>query len=174
MRFVDLPNHAPPTNKKISIQVLQKTLEDAGIEYLVTLPETPYELFLKNVAESSAIRIIQVTRESEGMAICAGLTYGGKKAAWLGSYKGFYNSLDSFIGTARRLQASFLILISDEEIPPARAAQDPEMGRYAAAIAKAIDLPCLEVRSTGELVRIREALEKTATSTQPIAVALYW
>ncbi len=174
MRFVDLPNHAPPTNKKISIQVLQKTLEDAGIEYLVTLPETPYELFLRNVAESSAIRIIQVTRESEGMAICAGLTYGGKKAAWLGSYKGFYNSLDSFIGTARRLQASFLILISDEEIPPARAAQDPEMGRYAAAIARAIDLPCLEVRSTEELVKIREALDKTANSNQPIAVALYW
>ncbi|MBI4288632.1 MAG: hypothetical protein HY671_09425 [Chloroflexi bacterium] len=174
MRFADLPNHTPATGKKISLQALKTVLEECGIEYLVALPESPYELFLKDIAEHSTIRIIQVTREAEGMAICAGLTYGGGKAAWLGSYKGFYNSLDTLIGTARRVQASFLILISDEEIPPARAVHDPEMGRYAVALARAIGLPCLEVRTTEELARVRQAMEQTTGGIQPVAVALYF
>jgi hypothetical protein len=88
MRIIEMPGHIPDTSNRISMDALRLAIEGSGIEYLVTLPESPYEVLLRELLKSSFIKIIQVCRESEGMSICSGLTYGGKVAALLCSYKG--------------------------------------------------------------------------------------
>ena len=174
MRIIEVPGHIPQTPNNISTDAVRQALERSGIEYLVTIPETPYETLLRDLLQGSSMEIVQVCRESEGMGICSGLTYGGKRAAMLCSFKGLYNSIDSLLGVALRTQASFLLLISEAGTSAASVAADPERGQHSAALLKALEIPFSEVASTDELSRIDEALAQTEKGTQPVAVILHW
>ncbi|MDP7525523.1 MAG: hypothetical protein QF713_04220 [Dehalococcoidales bacterium] len=173
MRIIGIPGHVPQTSQRISTDAVRQALERAGITYLVTIPETPYETLLRDLLHDSSIEIVQVCRESEGMGICSGLTYGSKRAALLCSFKGLYNSIDSLLGVALRTEASFLLLIS-EAGTSAAAASDPERGQHSAALLKALEIPFSEVESTEGLSRIDEAVAQTENGTQPVAVILHW
>lgn len=164
----------PTVSNSISVDTVRQVLEEEGIEYIVTLPESPYELLLRDLLQSSSIKIVQVCRESEGMGICSGLTYGGKRAALLCSFKGFYNSIDSLLGVALRTQASFLMLISEAEASTEHIAPNPERGQHSVALLKALEIPYYQVHSTEELHIIKEAVAQTGSNTQPVAVILRW
>ncbi len=174
MRVVNIPGHVPDVTDRISNDAVRQVLEESGIEYLVTLPESLYEVLLRDLIKSSPIKIIQVCRESEGIGICSGLTYGGKKAATLYSFKGFYNSIDSLQGCAVRTESSFLMLISEASAQTKAGARDPEGGCFTADLLKALMIPYYEVTSNAELPVIKQALEQTKTSTKPVAVILRW
>ncbi len=101
--------HVPVKSETLSQDAVERALRESRIEYLVFLPESPYELLLDHLIDDRTIRLVPVARESMGISICAGLTYGGKRAAWLASYKGFYNCIDSYLGVGRQLRSSFLL-----------------------------------------------------------------
>ena len=174
MRVIEMPGHIPDTSKKISMPALKLALEGAGIEYLVTVPESPYEVLLGELILGSPIKIIQVCRESEGFSICSGMTYGGKTAALLCSYKGLYNSMDSLLGVALKTRASFLLLISEAEQTAEKIAKSVEHGRHSVALLNIAQVPYYEVRSDSDLPMIDEALARTKDSIKPLAVLLRW
>jgi sulfopyruvate decarboxylase TPP-binding subunit len=174
MRVIEMPGHIPETSNRISAAALKLALEGAGIDYLVTLPESPYEVLLRELLQGSSLKIIQVCRESEGLSICSGLTYGGKTAALLCSYKGLYNSMDSLLGVALKTRASFLLLISEAEQTAEKIAKSVEHGRHSVALLNIAQVPYYEVRSDSDLPMISEALARTKDSIQPLAVLLRW
>lgn len=174
MRVIEIPGHIPETSDRISTNALRLTLEEAGIEYLVTLPESPYEVLLSELINGSPIKIIQVCRESEGVSICSGLTYGGKTAALLCSYKGLYNSLDSLLGVALKTRASFLLLISEAEQTAEKIARSIEHGRHSVALLNIARIPYYEIKSDSDMHMIDEALARTKESSHPLAVLLRW
>ncbi|GEM_PF-3423184 len=174
MRTVDIPGHVPEVSDKLPTAAVKQAILDAGIEYLVVLPETPYELLLRDLIKTQDIKLVQVARESQGMSICSGLTVGGKRAALLCSFKGLYNSIDSLLGVARRTEASFLILVSEAGVSPDRAKLDPELGRHSAKLLKALDIPFYEVWDGKDLHLVKVAVAETKGNTQPVAVILRW
>lgn len=174
MRIVNIPGHIPEVSDKLSTEAVKRAVEESGIEYLVTLPETPYELLLRELLQSPSLKIVQVARESQGMGICSGLTYGGKKAALLCSYKGLYNAIDSLLGVALHTEVSFLIVISEADVPPHRAATDPEGGRHSAALLEALKIPYYEVWTSEDAFLIQKAAAQTENSPRPVAVILRW
>ena len=174
MRVIEIPGHIPDASKMISVAALRKALEKSGIEYLVTLPESPYEVLLRELLQGSALKIIQVCRESEGMSICSGLTYGGKTSALLCSYKGLYNSMDSLLGVALKTQASFLLLVSEAEQTIEKIAKSAEHGKHSVALLTTTQIPYYEIKSDNDMHLIDEALAQTKTHTHPIAILLRW
>ncbi|MBP1697856.1 MAG: comD [Deltaproteobacteria bacterium] len=174
MRVVDIPGHVPDLTDRISNDAVRQVLEDLRLDYLVTVPESLYEVLLKDVIQKSSMKIVQVCRESQGISICSGLTYGGKKAAILCSFKGLYNSIDSILGVALHCQVSFLMLLSEASAMGKKAADNPERGCHTASLLKALDIPYFEVSSDKELFRIKEAAAQTENNTQPVAVILRW
>ncbi|MBI2917981.1 MAG: hypothetical protein HYY01_08295 [Chloroflexi bacterium] len=174
MRVIDIPGHVPEVSDKISSEAVRQALEESGIEYLVTLPESPYEQLLRDLLQGSRMKVVQVARESQGMAVCCGITYGGKRSALLCSYKGLYNSIDSLLGVALRTQSSFLVLVSEAGVSPERAALDPERGRHSVALLQALKIPYYEVWTTDDLNLIRKAMAETEGNTQPVALVLRW
>ena len=174
MRVLEIPGHVPDVTDKISSDAVRQALEDLGLDYLVTVPESLYEVLLKDMIEKSPIRLLQVCRESQGISLCSGLTYGGKKAAILCSFKGLYNSIDSILGVALHCQVSFLMLLSEARAMAKNAADNPERGCHTSSLLKALDIPYFEVSSDEELFRIKEAAAQTENNTQPVAVILRW
>jgi len=174
MRVIEIPGHVPDVTDRITNDAVKGALEDLGIEYLVTLPESLYEVLLQDVIQNSSMKIVQVCRESEGVSICSGLTYGGKKAALLCSFKGLYNSIDSLLGVALHTQVSFLMLLSEASAMGKDVSGNPERGCHTAALIKALDIPFYEVNSNAEIFRINEAAAQTKNNTQPVPVILRW
>lgn len=168
--------HVPVKSKTLSQDAVERALRESGIEYLVFLPESPYELLLDHLIDDRTIRLIPVARESMGISICAGLTYGGKRAAWLASYKGFYNCIDSYLGVARQLRSSFLMLISESALAkdPNFKAHHPEGGFHSEALLQALRIPYYEVYNDAEASKICQAVNDTATASEPVAVVLRW
>jgi sulfopyruvate decarboxylase TPP-binding subunit len=174
MRVIDMPGHIPDASSRISVAALRQALEASGIEYLVTLPESPYEVLLRELLHDSAIKIIQVCRESEGMSICSGLTYGGKTSALLCSYKGLYNAMDSLLGVALKTQASFLLLVSEAEQTIEKIAKSSQHGKHSMALLTTAQIPYYEIKSDNDMHLIDEAIAQTKTDTHPIAILLRW
>ncbi len=174
MRVIEIPDHVPEASQKISPAALRQALEGAGIEYLVTLPESPYEVLLRDLLHASSLPIIQVCRESEGVAICSGLAYGGKTAALLCSYKGLYNSMDSLLGVALKTEASFLLLISEAEQTAEKRARSLEHGHHSAALLDIAQIPYGEIKADQDMHLIEEAIAQTKTSHHPLAILLRW
>ena len=172
MRIIDVPGHVPDVTDNLSNDALKSILEEIGIEYLVTLPESLYEVMLEEVIKDSPMKMIQFCREPEGISISSGLSYGGKKTAMLCSFKGLYNSVDSLLGTAVRTESSFLLLLSEA----GHMTKGPKgtEGIYTEEILKAIEIPYYIVSSNAEIPKIREAWEQTKNSKKPVAVLLRW
>ena len=175
MRLIEIPGHTSGSSEQISYKALKQALEESGIEFLAIVPDSDFELFLRLLlSENTTMKVIQLSRESEGMSICSGLAYGGKKAALLCSYKGFYNSIDSLLGVAFRTQSYFLMLISEAELSAEKSARDLEHGRHSVELLKALQVPYYEVKSTEELSLVKEAVARMENETQPVAVILRW
>ena len=172
MRIIEVSGHVPDITDNLTNEAVKSVLEELGIEYLVTLPESFYGAMLEEVIKDSPIKIIQVCREPEGISISSGLSYGGKKTAMICSFKGLYNSVDSLLGTAVRTESSFLLLVSEAS----KMAKGPKgaEGLYTEAILKAIELPYYMVSNNDEIDKIREAWEETKNSKKPVAVILRW
>jgi sulfopyruvate decarboxylase TPP-binding subunit len=170
------PGHVPQTSTAIDHRAVRAALRESGIQCIVYLPESPLEQLVNDLIDAGEFRLIPVPRESVGMSLCAGLTYGGKRVAWLGSYKGFYNAIDTYLGVARKVEASFLVLISEGKRVrnPEQLALDAERGRHSEALLQALDIPYYEVNTTDEANRIVQAARDTATAIEPVAVILRW
>ena len=57
MQVLDVPGHLPDIAENvISNDVVREVLEDLGIDYLVTIPESTYEVLLKEVLNRSSIK----------------------------------------------------------------------------------------------------------------------
>lgn len=174
MRVVELPGHIPEASERISPHAVRRALEGAGVECLVTVPESPYEMLLRDLIGGSSIRIVQVCRESEGVSVAAGLTYGGKATALLCSYKGLYNSVDSLLGVALKTQASFLLMVSEAEQSAEKRARSLEHGHHTVELLAMAQIPYYEIKSDSDVHYIGEAMARTNNETHPVAVVLRW
>ena len=70
-------------------------LKDAGIDFIVSVPCVNLSKILNMIDEDDDIIHIPVTREEEGIGICAGAYLGGKKPAILMQNSGLGNSINA-------------------------------------------------------------------------------
>jgi sulfopyruvate decarboxylase subunit alpha len=108
---------------------LIRTLADLGVTHLVGLPDnTSAPLFASLSREGeggegdpAGIRLVTVTREGEGIALASGLWLGGARPAVVIQNTGLLEAGDGLRGTASRMGAPLLLLITCRGYPKARA-----------------------------------------------------
>ncbi|MBI2830922.1 MAG: hypothetical protein HYX79_01530 [Chloroflexi bacterium] len=69
-----------------------RELKMAGIRYLAWLPDSETHFMHEAIHSDPALKLIQVCREGEALAICAGLHLGGSKSALLVENQGIFDS----------------------------------------------------------------------------------
>src|SRR6185437_3807540 len=73
----------------------------SGIEFVVSVPDiTTSEGLLRPLVQMSTPRLIRVCKEDEGIGICAGLAYTGKRALLLIQQTGLLDSINAIRGVA--------------------------------------------------------------------------
>ena len=78
-----------------SSEAIFNGLKDAGIDFVVSVPCVNLSKLLDMLDEDEEITHIPVTREEEGIGICAGAYLGGKKTAILMQNSGLGNSINA-------------------------------------------------------------------------------
>lgn len=92
-------------------QNIVEGLKKAGIEYVATLPDEKIVEVIKAVDKDPALKHIPLSREEEGIGICAGAYLTGKKSALVMQNGGFLNSCNALTTTSLQFQIPTLLLI---------------------------------------------------------------
>lgn len=80
--------------RKIATEIVG-SLKGAGIDFVTTLTEANLHDLIMALEEDKEIRHVPVTREEEGIGVCAGAYLGGKRPAMVMMNAGFLLSLSA-------------------------------------------------------------------------------
>src|SRR5580704_11576038 len=76
-------------------------IKASRIEFIVSVPDiTTSEGLLRPLSQMSDPRLIRVCKEDEGVAICAGLSYCGRRSLLLIQQTGLFDSINAIRGVA--------------------------------------------------------------------------
>jgi len=85
-------------------------LTKAGVTIAASLPDSWISAVIDRVDREKGIRHVRVTREDDGVGICAGASLGGKRAALICQNAGVLLSANALAGYGLHHQLPFLVL----------------------------------------------------------------
>jgi sulfopyruvate decarboxylase subunit alpha len=93
-----------------SSEAVFQGLKSAGINFIVSVPCVNLGKVLELIEEDDEIIHVPVTREEEGLGICAGAYFGGKKTAILMQNSGLGNCVNA-LGSLFKLYSLPLVMV---------------------------------------------------------------
>lgn len=91
---------------------LVSALQRVGVTLVAYLPDEWLESFIQEIERCPTIQTVRVAREDEGVGICAGAFFGGRRAALVMQNAGLLLSGNALVGCALAHQTPFLMLVS--------------------------------------------------------------
>src|ERR1700704_4430086 len=92
---------AGQTAAGLSGQAIIREIKASGIQFVFSVPDiTTSEGLLRPLAKLSDPRLIRICKEDEGVAICAGLSFTGKRGLLLIQQTGLLDSINAIRGVA--------------------------------------------------------------------------
>jgi sulfopyruvate decarboxylase TPP-binding subunit len=185
----------PPTPSALAVVSI---LQELGVTHLATLPDNTSAPVLDALASSeyhlaedrppgSRIQTLYATREGEAIALASGLWLGGARPMVLIQNTGLLEAGDGLRGTAARMGAPLVLLVTCRGYAKARAAglgpDEAEVDREVLVrndldsvahmtenTLRAWGIPFLFLTDASDLSPIREAWEMAHGEERPVAV----
>ena len=153
--------------------------------HVVGLPDNSTVKLFELLAGDPDIELVPVTREGEAFAIASGLWIGGQVPVVLVQNTGFFESGDSFRGTALRMRVPLVCLITyrgyrklagvgNEALDAAAlsAARMDSAALITEPTLRAWGMPFAFVHADADVPEISEAFRKCAEGDRPVAVLI--
>lgn len=159
----------------LSGQGIIREIKAAGIEFVISVPDiTTSEGLLRPLAKAQSPRLIRICKEDEGVGICAGLAYTGKRALLLIQQTGMLDSINAIRGVAVEysLPVCMMVGLLEKEVgvPPR---QSKRYGvRIVEPILEAMGIGYHNVESDADLGKIRLAIEAAYGQHKPTVVLI--
>ena len=113
--------------------------KDVGIDFIVSVPCVNLSKLLDMIDEDEEIIHIPVTREEEGIGICAGAYLGGKKPAILMQNSGLGNSINALKSLTELYEFPLLMIMSHRGTEGENICGQVPMGESTPRILEAMD-----------------------------------
>lgn len=151
---------------------IRDALRAAGIDLVATLPDAWLGETIAAIDQAGDMRLVRVTREEEGVGICAGAFLAGRKAALLCQNAGFLLSVNALAGLALHHHIPVLMLLADRG-----AADDDQFfqsykGRVTGPVLNALGFPCHRLDRVENAGVIGDAARQARLARSPVAVLL--
>lgn len=151
-------------NEKI-IETLEK-----NIDFACSVPCNMLADILKRI-DVSKIEHIPVTREEEGVGICAGAYLGGKKPVLIMQNSGFGNLINALLSLTRLYEIPLLLFMSHRgDVGEKIVAQFP-MGRAVPRLLDTLEIEYASIKKIDDILKIDE-LAKSAFMNNEIKAVL--
>ena len=147
----------------------------SGVEFVVSVPDiTTSEGLLRPLAQLKAPRLIRVCKEDEGVGICAGLAYCGRRALLLIQQTGMLDSINAIRGVAVEysLPVCMMVGLLEKEpgVPPR---QSKRYGvRIVEPILDVMSIPYHELEAEDDVAKIRPAIDDAYARSHPVVLLI--
>ena len=147
----------------------------SGVEYVVSVPDiTTSEGLLRQLAPMKAPRLIRVCKEDEGIGICAGLAYTGKRALLLIQQTGMLDSINAIRGVAVEYALPICMMVGllekEPGVPPL---QSKRYGvRIVEPILDAMGIAYHEIEEDADVGKIRPAIDGAYAASRPVVLLI--
>ena len=161
-----------------SSEAIYDGLKDSGIDFIVSVPCVNLSKLLNMIDEDSEIIHIPVTREEEGIGICAGAYLGGKSPAILMQNSRLGNSINALKSLMELYEFPLLMIMSHRGTEGENICGQVPMGQSTPRILEGMDFKFFKPGNPeGAYEDILEAWDLSTEEGRPVSVLLeikYW
>ena len=150
-------------------------IKASRIEFVVSVPDiTTSEGLLRPLSQAAAPRLIRVCKEDEGVGICAGLSYAGRRSLLLIQQTGLLDSINAVRGVAVEygLPICMMVGLLEKEpgIPPR---QSKRYGvRIVEPILDAMGIAYHEIEEEADVAKVRPAIDDAYAQSRPVVLLI--
>ena len=161
-----------------STDAIYNGLKQAGIDFIVSVPCINLKKLLKIIDEDEEITHVPVTREEEGIGICAGAYMGFNKPAILMQNSGLGNSINALKSLTEFYEFPLVMIMSHRGTEGEPICGQVPMGQSTPDILKAMNFKYETPKTPEEaLESVKNSWNLTNNSKKPVAILLdvkYW
>ncbi|WP_406656405.1 sulfopyruvate decarboxylase subunit alpha [Methanolobus sp. ZRKC2] len=148
-------------------------IKDAGIDFIVSVPCVNLKELIPMVDADPDIIHVPVTREEEGVGVCAGAFMGGKRPAMLMQNSGLGNSINALASLNQLYGIPLLMIISHRGVEGEPIVAQVPMGQLTAPLLETLDIPYFLPDSKCEATdMIIQAMDSAFEKKMPTAILL--
>jgi sulfopyruvate decarboxylase subunit alpha len=150
-------------------------IKASRIEFVVSVPDiTTSEGLLRPLSRTAVPRLIRVCKEDEGVGICAGLSYSGRRSLLLIQQTGLLDSINAVRGVAVEygLPICMMVGLLEKEpgVPPM---QSKRYGvRIVEPILEAMGITYHEIEEEVDVVKIKPAIDDAYAKSRPVVLLI--
>ena len=161
-----------------SSEAIFNGLKDTGIDFIVSVPCVNLSKILNMIDEEDEITHVPVTREEEGIGICAGAYLGGKKPAILMQNSGLGNSINALKSLTELYNFPLLMIMSHRGTEGENICGQVPMGESTPRILEAMDFKFFKPKNPESAYEtISKSWDLSVEEGKPVSVLLeikYW
>ncbi len=161
-----------------STEAIYDGLKDAGINFIVSVPCVNLTKLLNMIDEDEDIIHIPVTREEEGIGLCAGAYLGGMKTAILMQNSGLGNSINALKSLTELYEFPLIMIMSHRGTEGENICGQVPMGQYTTIILEAMNFNFFKPGTPeGSYEDILQSWELSEEDKKPVSILLeikYW
>ena len=150
-------------------------IKASGIQFVVSVPDiTTSEGLLRPLAKLTDPRLIRICKEDEGVAICAGLSFTGKRGLLLIQQTGLLDSINAIRGNAVEYQLPICMMVGllEKEVG-VMPRQSKKYGvRIVEPILEAMGIGYHNIEADADVAKIRPAIDKAYADSKPTAILI--
>ena len=159
----------------LSGQSIIKEINSSGIEFVISVPDiTTSEGLLRPLAKGAGPRLVRICKEDEGVAICAGLAYAGKRGLLLIQQTGLLDSINAVRGVAVEYSLPICMMVGllEKEVG-VMPRQSKRYGvRIVEPILEAMGIAYHNVEEQSDVAKIRPAIEQAYKDSKPTVILI--
>jgi sulfopyruvate decarboxylase TPP-binding subunit len=165
------------SNRTASIEgaAIVDAIKRSGVEFVVSVPDrVTSETVLRRVASDSALKLVRVCKEDEGVSICAALSFCDKRALLLMQNTGLLDSVNALRGIAVEYRLPVVMMVGligheSDGVP----AQSRNYGvRIVTPILDAMGIAHEFLHGAGDERRIAPAIERAYANSAPLVLLI--
>ena len=152
-----------------------REIKASGIEFVISVPDiTTSEGLLRPLARETTPRLIRICKEDEGVGICAGLAYTGRRSLLLIQQTGLLDSINAVRGVAVEYALPICMMVGllekEPGVPPM---QSKRYGvRIVEPILDAMGIPYHEIEEDADVGKIRPAIDEAYAVSRPVVLLI--
>jgi len=150
-------------------------IKAARIEFVVSVPDiTTSEGLLRPLSQATPPRLIRVCKEDEGIGICAGLSYTGRRSLLLIQQTGLLDSINAVRGVAVEYALPICMMVGllqkEPGVPPR---QSERYGvRIVEPILDAMGVAYHGIEEEADVAKIRPAIDDAYAQSRPVVLLI--
>ena len=152
-----------------------REIKASKIEFVVSVPDiTTSEGLLRPLAQASNPRLVRICKEDEGVGICAGLAYSGRRSLLLIQQTGMLDSINAIRGVAVEYALPICMMVGllekEPGVPPR---QSKRYGvRIVEPILDAMGIAYHEIEEESDVAKIKPAIDAAYSDSRPVVLLI--